>query len=203
MVERLHPELAHLEVGDVLLDSADCDPDVGAWRVVDLRSERSLVLRSQRTLGKGSELRRAGRGPWIDSSWAFVLRPLGPSRTRLLSRTRVALSPAWAIGLLRPIFVPGDTVMQRTMLQGIKVGAEGATPHDNESSTFRAIGSGDSCADRIPSPDSADHAVRLTGASERAGGRSRLDDGDRDWVGPQGAGGSRDGGEPRDKPGRC
>lgn len=126
-IPALHPEWATLHVGDVLLDSPDCDPETGAWRVVALEPERHVVLRSRRTLGKAREQPGPGRTPWIDSSWTFVLLPLAGTRTRMLVRTRVSLSPRWAFVLIRYLFGPGDTVMQRTMLQGIKRGAERAS----------------------------------------------------------------------------
>jgi hypothetical protein len=48
--DRVLPELQHLEVGDVLLDGADCDATRGAWTVSSIEPERSLVLFSSRTL---------------------------------------------------------------------------------------------------------------------------------------------------------
>lgn len=61
-----------------------------------------------------------------DGSWAFVVEPLSPTRTRLLIRTRSAggLSPvAAAFGW--GFFAPAHFVMERRMMEVIKARAEG------------------------------------------------------------------------------
>jgi hypothetical protein len=126
--DRVLPELQHLDVGDVLLDGANCDATRGAWTVSCIEPERSLVLFSSRMLD-GREVdphaRPKPRG-FFACSWAFVLVPEGEQVTRLLVRSRIRMVPAWALhgaGFL----MLGDTVMQRAMLRGIKQRVERTT----------------------------------------------------------------------------
>ena len=86
------PELQHLEVGEVLLDGADCDATHGAWTVCSIQPGRSLVLFSSRTLDGREVDPRAETKPrlFFDCSWAFVLVPEGEVATRLLVRSRGA-----------------------------------------------------------------------------------------------------------------
>jgi hypothetical protein len=122
-VDAIVPELQTLGVGDVLLDGPGCDRTKGAWLVRALEPGHSVVLYSARDPISGLELDMRQRpGRYIDCSWAFVLVPSGAT-TRLLVRTRVDLAPAWAAPLGR-LLGAGDTVMQRTMLAGIKQRAE-------------------------------------------------------------------------------
>ena len=59
-----------------------------------------------------------------DSTWAWTLAPLGPSRTRLVTRLRQRYQPTPA-GLLTIILAEfGDFAMMRKMLLGIKTRAE-------------------------------------------------------------------------------
>jgi hypothetical protein len=59
-----------------------------------------------------------------DSTWAWTLAPLGPDRTRLVTRLRQRYQPTPA-GLLTIILAEyGDFAMMRKMLRGIKTRAE-------------------------------------------------------------------------------
>lgn len=121
------PRLQSIEVGDVWLDGPECDETKGVWRVVRLEPGRAVVVHSLRDPITGRELDPADRGGlWIDCSWAFVVEPAGRATTRLLVRTRVAFAPAVAGLAARFVLGPGDTVMQRTMLRGIRERAERA-----------------------------------------------------------------------------
>lgn len=121
------PRLQDLKVGDVWLDGPECDEAKGAWRVEILEPGRAVVVHSLRDPITGRELDPKERGwRWIDRSWAFVVEPAGRNTTRLLVRTRVDLAPAMARFAARSVFGPGDTVMQRTMLRGIRERAERA-----------------------------------------------------------------------------
>jgi hypothetical protein len=61
-----------------------------------------------------------------DSTWAWTLAPLGPGRTRLITRLRQRYHPTPA-GLLTIILAEfGDFAMMRKMLLGIKTRAEAA-----------------------------------------------------------------------------
>jgi hypothetical protein len=64
-------------------------------------------------------------GRRLDIGWTFVVRPVGPEATRLLSRTRYDYSPL-AEGLaLRMLLEPVQFLMERRMLLGIRNRAEG------------------------------------------------------------------------------
>lgn len=124
----IQPHLQRLKVGDVWLDGPGCDERKGAWRVREIEPRRALVLHSLRDPFSGQELEPALPGArWVDCSWAFVLVPARARSTRVLARTRVRFAPEWAGLAARLVFGPGDTVMQRTMLRGIRDRAERAT----------------------------------------------------------------------------
>jgi hypothetical protein len=94
-------------------------------RVVLLRPERALVLRSfDVARGHPVEPGSLPRGE-IACSWAFVLTPLPGDTTRLVVRFRAAwrqTAPAW---LLRwSMLEPAHFVMERGMLLGIRSRAE-------------------------------------------------------------------------------
>jgi len=119
------PRLQLLKVGDLWLDGPGCDETKGAWRVAAVEPGRALVVHSLRDPISGRELDPKDRGNrWIDVSWAFVLEPVDRARTRLLVRTRVRFAPAWGGLAARLVLTPGDTVMQRTMLRGMRERAE-------------------------------------------------------------------------------
>jgi hypothetical protein len=121
------PRLQDLRVGDTLLDGPGSDEGRGAWTVKTIEPGRALVLHSLRDPISGRELDPKDRGHrWIDCSWAFVVEPVDPATTRLLVRTRLLFAPALARLAARFVLGPGDTVMQRTMLRGIKERAERA-----------------------------------------------------------------------------
>jgi hypothetical protein len=123
VVERLQD----LKVGDVWLDGPGCDETKGAWRVEVLEPGRAVVVRSLRDPITGRELRPEERGRrWMECSWAFIVEAAGRNTTRMLVRTRVAFGPALARYAMRFVFGPGDSVMQRTMLRGIRERAERA-----------------------------------------------------------------------------
>jgi hypothetical protein len=101
-----------LAVGDVIPDGLRAGEGLGAWRVVELEPSRSLVLLSSTA----------------ECSWAFVLRPIAGGGCRLIVRVRARFLGADASGLagrvMRRFFDVGDTVMEWTMLDGIKHRAE-------------------------------------------------------------------------------
>ena len=103
--ERIVPELQHLKVGDIMPTGA-----AGGFRVAALEPERSLVL----TIEEWRVLLSA----------AFLLVPIDEQHTRLIHRLRVrfALRSPWYLYYL--LFEPGDFLMVRKMLLGIKRRAE-------------------------------------------------------------------------------
>ncbi len=123
----IQPHLQRLKVGDVWLDGPGCHEGKGAWRVRAIEPGNAVVLHSLRDPFTGRELDPTDRGSrWIDCSWAFVLVLSPPRSTRILARTRARFAPEWAGLAARLVFGAGDTVMQRTMLRGIRERAEGA-----------------------------------------------------------------------------
>jgi hypothetical protein len=100
------PEFQSRKVGDV----EQLGKHGPRLRIEVLDSEEDMVIRSE-------------DGSWV---WAFCLLPVSPSRTRLVSRNRIAQPKAsllqrvvWTL-----LMEPGSLVMERKMLLGIKGRAE-------------------------------------------------------------------------------
>lgn len=127
--DRIVPELQKLEVGDYLPDGPRAAQGYGQWWVRVLDPAKAMVLTSCRDPFDGREVRLGEKGPYIDCSWAFVLEPGDqPGTTKLLVRVRANLVNIQAAKLVakatRLFFGVGDTVMERTLLEGIKARAE-------------------------------------------------------------------------------
>lgn len=126
------PELQSLAIGDVIPDGPHADEGKGVWRVIDLEPPATMVLFSRRALVSGQEIElgQAINEPTIECSWAFIVRPQGAG-SRLIVRVRaryLAIDSGVVGSLARRFFDLGDTVMEWTMLDGIKARAErGAT----------------------------------------------------------------------------
>jgi hypothetical protein len=118
--DRIVPELQTLAVGDRIPDGA---PETGCEFVVEaLEPHRHLVLHSRTHLPPGWADRF---GATIDWTWAFVLEPMGPERTRFLFRSRARLAPGWVAAVYWLGIVPADFVMARQMLRGVRERATG------------------------------------------------------------------------------
>jgi proline iminopeptidase len=121
-------ELQHLHVGDVIPDGPAAADGFGVWRVVDLEPERSLVLFSRRHPWTGLEIVAGGPEPFVECSWVFVLTPLAAGRSRLHVRVRAtyhaSTSSRWLAKVARVFLGLGDSVMENTMLLGIRSRAE-------------------------------------------------------------------------------
>lgn len=103
-VDRVVPELQHLEVGEVL----PMQPNGPGMRVEILDPERIFSLRSE-------------DGRWV---WTFVLRPVNGG-TRLLSRNRADTPGNSLLQKLALLAMePGSLIMERKMLFGIKERAQ-------------------------------------------------------------------------------
>jgi hypothetical protein len=119
-VTQLLPEIQPPTVGDIWLDGPGCDETKGAFTVKAAEEPRTLVLHSMRNPLTGRELDPSHKPYlYIDTGWTFHLDRIARHRTR------IRVSPRWAILPLRWIG-GGDTVMQRRLLEGIKVRAEAA-----------------------------------------------------------------------------
>jgi len=122
------PELQRLDVGDVLPDGPDAARGLGFWRVVELTPPTCMVLFSRRAATSGREIPdgEAIDGPAYECSWAFHLRPTSTG-CRLVVRVR-AQALGFTAGRLariaRRVIDDGDTVMEWTMMNGIKARAE-------------------------------------------------------------------------------
>lgn len=100
------PALQDLAVGDVMPTSADGF----GFRVEAVDPERSLVL--------------AIREPDATVSSAFILRPAGPNRTRLVSRLRIGGRATPRALAFTAAMDAGDFIMFRRTLLGIRERAE-------------------------------------------------------------------------------
>ena len=111
--DRVIPEYQDLNVGDKVKLGPDGYPsfDVNA---VDVGT--SLVL-----YGAGGKEQAAQ----ITSLWTFFLHPVDRNTTRLIIRSRTQYEPTFANRLIWRVFTdPISFVMERKMLQGIKIRAE-------------------------------------------------------------------------------
>jgi hypothetical protein len=106
------PELQDLSPGDRVPDSRDWS---AYFTVAALAPARALVLHSTRHVMPPMRSN--------EFTWAFVLRPAGPGRTRLLIRARGRMEPWWARLLLGPLIGLGDFVNASVMLRGIRARA--------------------------------------------------------------------------------
>lgn len=104
-------------------DELRLHPRAPAMRVVAVEPGRSFVAFGAPELGAVL----SGQ-PWVASSWAFVVEPLGPERCRFVSRFRAACSDDLATRLqFGPTLVePIGFAMDRRMLAGVKQRAERA-----------------------------------------------------------------------------
>ena len=100
-VDRIIPELQHLEVGDVMKTDAE-----GGFTVAAIESNRSLVL--------------VIRNLYSQISSSIFLDEIDKEQTRLVMRLRANFKRDLRIFLFYLIFEPGDFVMMRKELLGIK-----------------------------------------------------------------------------------
>lgn len=118
------PALQRLAVGDVIPDGPRAHEGFGVWHVRALDPARALVLFSHRRPTTGYELQPDDElPPSLACSWAFTLWNEAPQETRLQVRVRAKLygdGNALTVRLARWFFGLGDTVMENTMLEGIR-----------------------------------------------------------------------------------
>jgi hypothetical protein len=122
--KRIVPELQALKVGDIIRT----DPD-GGFTVTALKPNRLFSLRAKihGLTGKHMDL-EAPLEDWVlDTSWVFQLEEIEhQGGTRLTVRFRADYVPSWQSGLFaRVLFEPVLFLMERKMLLGIKMRAEG------------------------------------------------------------------------------
>jgi hypothetical protein len=122
--DEIHPEWQDPRQGQ---DFITLDPD-GTMKMtfVAVHPGRAFVLRSGAPGEPPQEPGDFFKGE-IEITWAFVLEPAGPGRTRLLARTRAAWGDNTRARLARGLLLnPAHLVMERGMLRGIKRRAEAA-----------------------------------------------------------------------------
>jgi hypothetical protein len=111
------PELQHLSLGDTVPDG---EPGTALYRVEVLDARRTLVLHST------SHVPQPLRGRMsVDWTWAYELRVVDATTTRLMLRVRATFAPWWVRLIYDGLIVPSDFVMARSMLRGIARRAEG------------------------------------------------------------------------------
>jgi hypothetical protein len=126
--DRIVPELQNLKVGDYLPDGPRAAQGFGQWWVRALDRPAAMVLSSRRDPFDGREVPAGEKAPYIDCSWVFVLEEIDPATTRVLVRVRARICNidrgALVAKAARLFFGVGDTVMERSLLQGLKERAE-------------------------------------------------------------------------------
>ena len=102
---RIITEFQHLEVGDVIPMGKP-----PSWPVKAIEPNRSLLI--------------VIREPGVEVTWCFMLDEIDGKQTRLVLRVRSRLAMTAILLLLLPIMYPGQFLMIRKMLLGIKQRAE-------------------------------------------------------------------------------
>lgn len=102
---RIIPEFQHLEVGDVIPMGKP-----PSWPVKAIEPNRLLLI--------------VIKEPGVEVTWCFILDEIDDKQTRLVLRVRnrIAMTPVLFLSL--PIMIPGEFLMVRKMLLGIKQRAE-------------------------------------------------------------------------------
>jgi len=104
--ESILPEFQVLQVGELL------GPRQRAMQVRRLVPLHALVLGPP------------GPQPWGDTTWSMELVPVDAQHTRLVSRTRARFRPGLGNALVRLLLDPGQPIMERRWLLGVKQRAE-------------------------------------------------------------------------------
>ena len=102
---RIIPEFQHLEVGDVIPMGKP-----PSWPVKAIEPNKSLLI--------------VIREPGVEVTWCFMLDETDDNQTRLVLRVRSRLAMTPMLLLSLPIMYPGQYLMIRKMLLGIKQRAE-------------------------------------------------------------------------------
>jgi hypothetical protein len=114
------PELQHLAVGNTVPDGP---PGTAFFTVAQLQPQQAIALYSTTHIlfmAPASVRNNPRLGLYGDFSWVFVLDEKEEGVTRLIVRTRASYGPRLFRMLTLPLLYPGDFVMARMMLRGIK-----------------------------------------------------------------------------------
>ncbi|OGO03211.1 MAG: hypothetical protein A2Y59_06030 [Chloroflexi bacterium RBG_13_52_14] len=102
---RIIPEFQHLEVGDVIPMGKP-----PSWPVKAIEPNRLMLI--------------VIKEPGVEVTWCFMLDEIDDKQTRLVLRVRSSLAMTPMLLLSLPIMYPGQYLMIRKMLLGIKQRAE-------------------------------------------------------------------------------
>ncbi|WP_167043141.1 SRPBCC family protein [Salinibacterium sp. ZJ454] len=119
---KILPEFQQLNVGDVI-PWGENNEGIPV-RMLEPNSVLSLGGTMDASTGKFVSATAARPERPIDVSWTFVLKPVGETSTRLLTRTRVAYDSPLIGAAVHAMLEPGQYMMERKMLLGIKERAE-------------------------------------------------------------------------------
>lgn len=120
--DRIMPEFQHLSVGDII----PLEPGGSGYRVASLEPTRLLVLAiGESDSGIMGNVMKQAHGA---STWVYMLHELDSEHTRLIVRWRARLKLSLKMSpfaLFQMVSIePGEFVMERKMLLGIKQRAE-------------------------------------------------------------------------------
>jgi hypothetical protein len=122
--DRIIPELQHIRVGDRLPATPT---DEGGFAVLHVDAPRVLVLGSPGLLADPPADARWGMlGARYESTWTFMLDPIGDAATRLVVRARGAMEPGVRSAVTKAALHPMHAVMERSQLHHIKERVERA-----------------------------------------------------------------------------
>ena len=117
--KELHPEWHDIQVGSRMMGKPD---GTEWWDVVALEPARFLCLRMSLDL-RGRHFDPGGDRPrfYTDSTWGFLLEPVGDGQTRLTVSGYWAFRPAWLKPLLSAIVLePSHWIMQTRQFANLK-----------------------------------------------------------------------------------
>jgi hypothetical protein len=132
----VHPELAKLEVGQIIPATPDGDE---GFEVLRIDAPRALLLGGLFDSTEGRQ--RAFAAPRPDNfwqvTWAFVLEPFDPSTTRLHVRARAAFPRRGRLhaAAIRPV----HRLMQSTMLRHLAERVEDRSPHEDITDVIQGV----------------------------------------------------------------
>jgi hypothetical protein len=122
--DRVHPEWQDLQPG---VDYVSLDPQqTMKMTIVELEAPNTMVIRTGAPNEAPQEPGDFFKGE-IAGTWAFIVKPLDPTTSRLIVRWRAAWRPTTAAKLAAPTLLePAHFIMERGMMLGIKKRAEAA-----------------------------------------------------------------------------
>jgi hypothetical protein len=123
--KKIIPEYQNLQIGDTIPDGP---PDTAYYEVVALEPNRLLQLYATTHLNYMAPqfVYRTRYAPSGAFCWAFIIKPLGKNRSRLISWWRVEVYPKLWFTILKPFLIFVDRAHQKEILKGIKKRVETA-----------------------------------------------------------------------------